>query len=234
MKRQRRIAGNTEIPILKVFILCLLVSVYTGFLLIDMFSLGFMRVSDGMKYCGMLLVLLLALLMAHEGRTSGGKIVIAALCFTLTADFLLLFAQRHEAGVAIFCGAHLCYILRYRKKLFLPMLVFSLAAGAAVFVCTVRGMGIPQIHILAGLYAVLIITASVSAWTSKLPRVNKLLASVGMACFLLCDLNVAAFNTLPGYQIHRGTGMLIWFFYLPAQMMIALSIGNYPEGERAA
>lgn len=226
-KKMKRRAG----PILRAYILCFLVLVFAGFLVMDMFFPALWQASGKMKYSGMLLVMALAVSEVSEKRSRDGLIVLAALSFTLAADFLLLFTEFYSAGIAVFCGAHLCYILRYRKNFFIPMLCVAAAAGLVAVTFWYQGFSF--FYVIAGLYGLLLLTAVVCAWYSNLPRVNKLLACVGMLCFLLCDLNVAFYNLSPAYQVRRYAGLLIWIFYLPAQMLIALSIGNYPTGRES-
>ena len=67
------------------------------------------------------------------------------------------------------------------------------------------------------------------------------LFTIGMGLFLLCDINVGLFNlsgfiSLPGdiyHKIYSISSILMWTFYAPSQVLIALSItqkrGIYPH-----
>lgn len=228
MERQG-LGEKQDTPLLRVLLLCMLVIIYTGFMAIDLFSPVLAYASSVLKYIGMLLVMALAVVISKSDRAQDGGLVIAALCFTLAADFFLLFTPYYTVGVAIFCGAQLCYVYRYQKRVFIPCMVLAAGAGAAAVYFALSGNALVCLGVMSGAYALLIFTAAIGAWKSKLPRVNKLLACVGMVCFVLCDMNVAIINTLRWHPIYRYAVLLIWFFYLPSQMLIALSIGHYPE-----
>jgi hypothetical protein len=65
------------------------------------------------------------------------------------------------------------------------------------------------------------------------PSPSKYMIAFGMILFLLCDICVALSNLsellpLTGYyfrKVQHISSMLIWFFYLPSQLLLALS-GN--------
>ena len=70
----------------------------------------------------------------------------------------------------------------------------------------------------------LIISVTVSTFHAPQPRLNTLFSRIGMCLFLACDVNVAIFNALPaGLPTHTASIVLMWFFYLPAQTLLALS-----------
>ena len=54
----------------------------------------------------------------------------------------------------------------------------------------------------------------------RFPSPNRYMIAYGMILFLLCDVNVALYNTLLSTEM---TYVLMWFFYLPSQVLLALS-----------
>ena len=62
-----------------------------------------------------------------------------------------------------------------------------------------------------------------------LPKRNRALVLTGLLLFSLCDVNVLLFN-LPNYinvEIPSWTFYLIWFFYIPAQVLLAISAVSF-------
>ena len=163
--------------------------------------------------------------------------LVAGLIFTVGADYFLVLHDRHLPGVAVFCFAHVCYIFRalenfprWRRYAFvcLPFL------AAAIFIAFITG----QLFVLSGIYAGLFginITVNVRHFKQEktvLPRFNKTLFLAGLILFALCDVNVLLFN-LPRQLgvpvIFPWAFRLIWVFYLPAQVLIALSAVKFDK-----
>ncbi|MDI9497192.1 MAG: hypothetical protein QM270_01735 [Bacillota bacterium] len=88
---------------------------------------------------------------------------------------------------------------------------------------------------LATAYAVLLLTAVLYSWrtSGELPRnaschiagrAERYAWRAGMLLFLACDLNVLLFNLLPATSLlWRLASVLMWFFYLPSQLLLALA-----------
>ena len=161
-----------------------------------------------------------------------------ALGFTLGADFFLILHNRHLPGVAVFCFAHLAYIMRAvsdreqmpevrRQKL----LCFALPAGLAAIALALFWPSIfnmDAIFVVTAIYATLfIINIYVSA---RYLQYNRKLVITGLLLFAACDICVLLFN-LPLYmgapQWLRGVFPFIWVFYLPAQALLAVSAINF-------
>ena len=162
----------------------------------------------------------------------------AGLLFTVTADYFLVLHNNHLPGVAVFCFAHVCYIFRglgdtkRGQRLGLFVLPFVALAVLAAFV---SGALLVLTAIYAGLFMVNIAVnirffrqkdAPVATTPQALPKLNKALTLAGLVLFALCDVNVMLFN-LPR---ELGIGVtfpfaftLIWVFYLPSQLLLAVS-----------
>lgn len=73
----------------------------------------------------------------------------------------------------------------------------------------------------------------------KLPRFNKILIVLGLILFALCDINVMLYN-LPRYlhvriisiHVQDNINALIWIFYLPSQLLLAISGIKYYQVRR--
>ncbi|HCQ88645.1 MAG TPA: hypothetical protein DIU45_01360 [Clostridium sp.] len=67
------------------------------------------------------------------------------------------------------------------------------------------------------------------------PYPNKYMIAYGMILFILCDINVALYNVteVTGISwtfidiVHNITGLLIWLFYVPSQLLLSLSGYNF-------
>ena len=163
----------------------------------------------------------------------------AGLLFTVGADYFLVIHNNHLPGIAVFCFAHVCYILRAlhsakhgQKVAFIsvPILV------VAVYLTFIN----EALFVLSGIYAGLFLTnIAVNIWHFKqkntlLPRFNKILVLAGLILFALCDVNVLLFN-LPR---QLGTPVIfplafqfIWVFYLPSQLLLAVSGTAFPNAK---
>jgi len=155
--------------------------------------------------------------------------LVGGLCFTVWADYFLVLYNLHLPGVAVFCFAHVCYIGRSGRLRPFCMIGLFLTVGIIVSI----GLIFESIFVLAGLYACLFIVnifVHVLAFKKPhLPRHNHVLMLVGLCLFALCDMNVLVFN-LPNFIDISFAGLtshlafwLIWFFYLPAQGLLAVS-----------
>ena len=166
-------------------------------------------------------------------RRNVARIQTIVFCFTLAADFCLLFTDYFSAGVLFFLGAHSCAILRYKPRWLIPAGISAAALFAAIMLALPAKLhtdpGLTLVIAACSAYAILIITVAASTFHSPQPRENELFSRIGMILFLACDINVAIFNGLPaGGVLHTASTVLMWFFYLPAQTLLALSATKLP------
>lgn len=208
--------------------LLLLAAAYAAFLLLDLFLPQLGWLSTLMKYAGILLCLLTALLLRRNAwNRRDGALLAAALGFTAVADLFLLL-RMPVPGLLAFCVVHLIYIRRYRRALFVPVAVVVLAAVLGCVAAAWRVPGFPLENVLAGIYGMLLLTVLVCSITSALPKTNRRIAAAGMVLFLLCDIHVALFNVLPANSAYYPyAAFLMWFFYLPSQALLAVSGYEY-------
>ena len=147
--------------------------------------------------------------------------LVVGLSFTLAADYFLILHDRHLPGVAVFCFAHVAYILRavkLRLAYVLPFFVLAVIGVAYVV------LGRDAIFVFALLYAALFVcNIYVSA---RYLRHNRWLVVTGLLLFAACDICVLLYDlplyfSAPAYL--RQVYPLIWVFYLPSQGLLAVS-----------
>jgi hypothetical protein len=150
-----------------------------------------------------------------------------AMFFTMAADFFLVYlprsAQNDAIGVTVFCLAHICYAVRFSgsKKTALIVPLFALPAFAAMKV-----IGGGYLEFISAVYAqcflMAVIFAVLAVKNKNYTKKYGIIILTGLALFVLCDINVLFYNI--------GTGAattfafwLIWLFYAPSQLLLALS-----------
>lgn len=201
-------------------------AVYAAFLAMDLAGLGGLSIWP--KYAGVLLCVVFACRCALRG---GDRLVPPALALTALADlFLLVLNRYYPLGVAIFLVVQTLYLLRLRRD-GADSALWLRAGLALILALAVYGLGmLSPLNLLVCLYFSQLLSNTCLAWTVK-GRSQRLFA-LGLTLFVGCDVCVGLFN-LSGlvpdalYQFAR-VGM--WLFYLPSQVLIALSA--YPRKER--
>lgn len=194
-------------------------ALYAAFLTLDL--TGRAGADVALKYASILLCLCFSLLCAAKG---GDKLVPPALLLTALADLLLLVADSHYAlGVLIFLGAQSVYFIRLRlaslKNWWLPRAGLPLLAGLALYALDLAS----PLNLLSGLYFSQLLVNAALAWTLSGRRWR--VFAVGLTLFIGCDVCVGAFNS-PGLipaGLYRFAAVGMWLFYLPSQVLIALS-----------
>lgn len=202
-------------------------ALYAAFLTLDLS--GRWAESTYLKYLSIALCLALALAGPHGVE---GRLTAAALALTLLADtFLLLYAQ-FVAGVAAFCGVQLLYLARIRRAGGWPvplclLLRAGLAAGALVLLGALGALSLLT-GLAAGYFVQLLCNALESLTLRRRGRSCRLMAA-GLWLFVGCDLCVGLHNLPgllpvdPGAAVSAWAAVGMWLFYLPSQVLLALS-----------
>lgn len=197
---------------------------YALFLALDLTGRGSQTIS--IKYAGILLCLLFSLLCAARG---GNRLVPPALALTACADwFLLVRNDRYALGIILFLCVQTVYLLRLRRVgtgsgWFLRS---SLALGTGVAVYA-AGLAAP-LNLLAALYFSQLLSNTALAWTLRGKRWR--IFALGLTLFVGCDVCVGLFNVLArSSPLYPAVSVGMWLFYLPSQVLIALSA--LPEKE---
>ena len=191
---------------------------YAAFLALDL--TGQSAGSVPVKYGGVLLCLLFALACALRG---GDRLVPLALALTAGADWFLLVRNDHYAvGIALFLGVQTVYYLRLRRNgapgAYPLRAGLALAAGLGLYALRLAS----PLNLLAGLYFSQLLSNTALAWTRTGRRWR--IFAVGLTLFVGCDLCVGLFNVLSAdASLYFAVSVGMWFFYLPSQVLIALS-----------
>lgn len=184
-------------------------------------------------------ILLCFLFAAFMYIKSDNILVVALFCTTL-ADYCLVImgSSQRFMGMVFFFAVQMLYALRLlirHKNRWLYAIRIALTLLSPILVCSVLGEKADRLAIISVMYYInLIFNIVVSAKNFGRNR----LFTVALVLFLLCDtvvgLQVASEGYLPiaeGSILHNVlfSGFnLSWFFYLPSQVLIALS-GKKPR-----
>lgn len=199
---------------------------YAAFLIWDLTVGG--PGSNPIKFAGILLCLAYSLYLSRQG---GCRLVSAALALTVLADVFLLLLNAHYAlGILLFCGVQGLYFIcivrgggRNLWGLRLGLFLLSLV------VLNLLGLLIP-LNILALFYFTNFFCNALASLSCSGRSMR--LFSIGLWLFLCCDLCVGLFQNPqlvpPAVSAFVSVGM--WLFYLPAQVLIALSGANPSSG----
>ena len=199
---------------------------YAAFLVWDVTIGG--RGSNPIKFAGILLCLVYALYLGHLG---GSRLVPAALALTALADvFLLLLDADYALGILLFCAVQGLYFVRIVRSggrslwgLRLGLFLLSLV------VLNLLGLLIP-LNILALFYFTNFFCNALASLSCSGRSMR--LFSIGLWLFLCCDLCVGLFQNpdLISPEVGEFVRIGMWLFYLPAQVLIALSGANHSLG----
>ena len=200
-------------------------AVYAAFLAMDLAGLGGLSIWP--KYAGILLCLAFACLAAVRG---GDRLIPFALACTALADlFLLVLNRYYPLGVAIFLVVQTLYLLRLRRD-GSDSALWLRAGLALILALAVYGLGLlSPLNLLVCLYFSQLLSNTCLAWTVK-GRSQRLFA-LGLTLFVGCDVCVGLFNLsgLVPDALYHFARVGMWLFYLPSQVLIALSA--YPRKE---
>lgn len=202
--------------------------IYAAFVFADFSG----KESTQIKYCGIALCFIYAVLSCRNGKDY--VFLCVAFVFTLVADwFLLVKNSDYVFGVAAFIVAQTVYLLRLIsfgvnvKRTIIVRLVVTISAISVLFVADLADW----LTVLVAIYFVALVTNCVDSYTLfKYGAKNKLFA-IGLTLFILCDVSVGLnnfssyFNVSAINRLIKAATYLMWIFYLPSQVLIALSGG---------
>jgi len=210
--------------------------------------LGFVALPLFLFVAACFVIALLSFFVCHSRRDWFWLVM--AMAFTLAADYFLILHDRHRIGVAVFCFAHVAYILRAKTAQYECNRLGVLACSTS----QKRGNRFINTHFMYVDYALrpyLVMTAILilvaTLWfggvytatvlyallfvsniylSARHIQHNRVLVMAGLLLFAACDICVMLFN-LPVYLGAplwlRQINPLIWMFYLPSQVLLAVS-----------
>lgn len=182
-------------------------------------------------YTGIVLCFLFALLFGVKND----PLIVAGLACTVGADFCLVVCSPIQQlwGMVFFLGAQSFYAAKLylnQKNRTLLLIRIGLIVAIEMVAIIILKDKLDALAVVSVCYYANLFMNIVTAFTQW--HKNKLLP-IGLVAFILCDtvigLQVAAGGYLPiteGSALHDFLFMdfnLSWFFYLPSQVMIALS-----------
>lgn len=156
-------------------------------------------------------------------------LLLFALLFTVMADiFLLVLNNYYEAGVSIFIIAQLLHFIRASRQLKERRTYLYISIALRVFLCVCVPLllfplgQVSSTNILSMVYFPLLIMNLVDSlfMAIKIDRQKGTYLSVGFFLFLCCDISVGLSN------LGVSLWWLIWMFYGPSQILIALSLSR--------
>lgn len=197
--------------------------IWLVFLFLDITRLGD---STWVKFAGICLCCLTALLGA---KTTDGKLVAAAQCFTVGADwFLLVLNRNYLVGFLLFMIVQFCYMVRLgrmksaclgfssrEERFFRRLQTICWALPLPLLLLTMMIVpSLPDLWVVLFYFCMLVLN-TVTAFALK-----KRIFSIGLLLFVCCDVCVGLYN-LGLFTAFTRVGM--WLFYLPSQALIVLS-----------
>lgn len=218
----------------------------------------YINYSKYIKYLCILLCFLLSIistknLLMHTGTNTVNRrdilLLRLAMFITVIADLCLVIFDFYILGVALFSVVQIIYSVRYTtKKRNSILLKFFIISQCIIFSYVIVSLFIEGINVLLPVslfYSICLINSvikAIKAWKNNLyPSPSKYMVVFGMILFLICDICVAlsaitAHFTLTGYfmsSFHQITFYLIWFFYIPSQLLLSLSGSTRIRGIRS-
>ncbi len=200
---------------------------YAVFLILDLMDTG-AGWSKSLKYVSVFLCFIQAWSRAVD---SDGRLVGTALGFTLLADLFLLVLDRwYLAGLCTFCAVQGLYFTRIvllrRRGMRVSLLLRGLLVLTAVGGLAALGILEPLTAAAALYFSQLAANALESLTLGR--RYARF--ALGLLLFVCCDLcvglhNLATFLPAAGQGgLFRFARVGMWLFYLPSQVLIALSV----------
>jgi hypothetical protein len=188
------------------------------------------------KYLGLLLCFIITIIIGRNGHDLvDTRMLQSGLFLTACADYCLLISNKYILGVLIFCIVQIIYVFRYTRdlkskaKIFSAILIIYVVLSITIFTTIKTGSFDLRLTLICLFYGCLItmslITGIRTLKTNYFPLYSSIMISIGMILFFMCDVNVALFNILQssGSYFAYISGFLMWMFYLPAQVLLALS-----------
>lgn len=216
---------------------------YIIFICMDLFNYN----SNDVKFLSILICLITVFYFA---RKTNNRIIIIPFMFTVLADVhLLILDDYYVFGTILFCIVQLCYAARIMFKynsendsvgnfinslkvresdLFnIITVVIRILIYSIVMISLYINNQINALTVFALLSYTLLFTNVLFSLISVKKIKNGFLFFIGLLLFLLCDTcvgikNIDMFYNFPS-DILKSASILIWIFYLPSQVLLALS-----------
>lgn len=210
---------------------------YILFLYLDIFNKKILISSSIFKYISIILCFIITLFIGEDGFNKRDKSLLQiGLFVTVLADLCFLILDYYILGTILFCLVQVIYYNRYKRGgiyrpplSFIKFIIIFLLIMVIYLIINLTLIKIDFLFSIAFFYAICLIFStveSIKAFKNNLyPCYNKYIIVVGMVFFLLCDINIAIFNTSKEFNvfIYNISALLIWSFYLPSQVLLSIS-----------
>lgn len=164
------------------------------------------------------------------------RLLQTALFLTTIADFFFIIVESPELGIFIFIFVQITYILRHSRAISLTtvhiktLLISSSTILILGFFLKPKNID-TKLYYLALIYGTLLTNSLILAFSTLKSKFyykhSSSMIAFGIALFFMCDINVGLYPLITEYYNIDSLSMtiyfLIWFFYLPSQLLLALS-----------
>ena len=179
------------------------------------------------------------------------------LFFTLISDLFILILDYYLYGVLVFILVQQLYsfrliLLHYGKRdqseritMYVKRIMIQVGLAAMTYLALYfAGVNLDSLLITSVFYFISILFNTIAAVQLAIKNhrlKSDLLYAAGMLLFLLCDINVGLFN-LTGFinlpeeiysVIYSYSSILMWTFYAPSQVLVALSVSYIVKQKEA-
>lgn len=200
---------------------------YVAFVLLEL-KYGFNKLVLSLHFCSILCTIVYVLSRSKKEFDQWDLFVVKCIYLVLLpTDIICEFTTFLLAGVIGYLIITLLYAYRMRKTL--KHFTFIPFVGAIIILAAAKlGVGLNAVLCIGIIYYICFITNVISVWLCSKNR----LFQIGLTLFFLSDIHVFlqkinGMTTLTGnllYYVNNYVDLMIWVFFLPAQVVIALSI----------
>lgn len=213
-----------------IFFLLLELFLYASIIYIDFF-VAYLS-STPIKYFSIICCFIYSIIIAFIYKCINP--ILLALFFTVVADYFLLFTNNFYFGILFFVFVQISYFIYLcGLKKIIPklILVISLCILANLVIFYLVPSCQPLLFIIT-LYSLLMLLNIIyySLHIRKAPHIDIIFLLCGIVLLLLCDIHVGLHNASKFFcinsefliQYSNTADKLVWIFYLPSQICIAL------------
>ena len=212
-------------------------TIYCSFIYLDVQNGGSRFSSNLLKYIGIILCNLFLLFYRQSvGYTQPFIAIHLSLMLVLICDYFLLFTSDFVWGLLVFCIIQFIYFFHIKGKyeLFKYSSVILFMTSLITFIAQENGMTTQFLEIVAVFYFLCLISNIIISLcqAKKAPgNIREQFFTISLILFLLCDLNVGVVNLIQyipdslvfKWHLYEFSAILMWVFYLPAQVMMTVS-----------
>ncbi len=186
--------------------------------------------SRGVKYTAILLAAAAAQFIGDRGYGTRDRLLLqTALLLTGIADLLIGILGLFKPGIAVFLVVQATYVMRHGRGFQIDR--HTLIPAACLYIPTSLLLFLTRANLVeagflipATVYGFTAATSLIVALQSRArgtyDAAGRKLVPLGMLLFFACDVNVGLYHAGIG---GNSTGILVWVFYLPAQVVLICS-----------